>query len=283
MNLSNEQLVEITTYYFKPHSLRDTAKYFNLDRTTLKHFLLKNGIKLHDKSVFDNINREKKLAYYAEKPEETIDKYIDVINKILEYFGTKDELNNYWHTHSRREIDKFVQKTFNISYFIFKRIMLEYFNFTNRTHHEITRLNRIHSRETNLKRYGMEHAPNKIYTADNIYFDSVPELAVYLYAKAHNELIERCPVKLLYIWEGKEYAYFPDFRYKNELIEIKGKQFVNPDGTWQNPFDHNYDGQFEAKRQCAIANNVKIFYEKDYLYFVNWFNKRYKKDQFLAK
>lgn len=95
MNLSNEQLVEITTYYFKPHSLSDTAKYFNLNIATLKHFLLKNGIKLHNKSVFDNINREKKLAYYAKKPKDNVDKYINVINKILGYFETKDELDNY--------------------------------------------------------------------------------------------------------------------------------------------------------------------------------------------
>lgn len=285
MILSEEKTREVINFYLTPHSIRDTAKHFNFDRQTLKHFLVKQNVKLHDKNIINKIQHVKKVALLEEKLEEPIEiKYSQAVNKILAYFKTIDNLDIYWHTHSRREINPFVQDTFNISYFIFRRILLEYFKLADRTRAEITALNRKHTKETNLKRYGMDHAPNKIYTVDNIYFDSFPELALYLYAKEHNEIIQRCPVKFNYFWNNKEYFYFPDFLYKDILVEIKGPHFVAADGSWLNPFDHSEDGLFEAKRQCAIKNNVKILYKKEYTYFTNWFkNKGYKKENYLVK
>jgi hypothetical protein len=77
----------------------------------------------------------------------------------------------------------------------------------------------------------MCHAPRKLYYYDNYYFDSLPELALYLYAKANNEEITRLPCKFSYKVEGKKYNYHPDFKYKGKLIEIKGDQFLAEDGT----------------------------------------------------
>ena len=199
MILSEEKTREVINFYLTPHSIRDTAKHFNLDRQTLKYFLIKQNVKLHDKHTINKIQHNKKVALLEEKPKESIEiKYYQAVNKILAYFKTIDNLDNYWHTHSRREIATFVQNTFNISYFIFRRIILEYFKLVDRTRDEIIAINRKHTKETNLKRYGMDHAPNKIYAVDNVYFDSFPELALYLYAKEHNEIIQRCPVKLNY-------------------------------------------------------------------------------------
>ena len=285
MVLSEEKTREVINFYLTPYSIRDTAKQFNFDRQTLKRFLVQQGVKLHSKATINKLQQVKKVAFNEEKPDEPATvKYAVTINSILNYFKTVSELDYYWHTHSRREIAPFVQANFNISYFIFRRILLEHFKLKERTKAEINTLNRKHTKETNLKRYGMEHAPNKIYTIDNIYFDSFPELALYLYAKEHNEVIQRCPVKLSYFWNNKEYFYFPDFRYKNDLIEIKGPHFVAPDGSWLNPFDHGEDELIEAKHQCALKNNVKILYKKDYIYFTNWFkNKGYKKENYLVK
>ena len=49
-----------------------------------------------------------------------MEKYnLDLIAKeLLSYFKDKDTLENYWHAHSRREIDKFAQSNFKVSYFI---------------------------------------------------------------------------------------------------------------------------------------------------------------------
>lgn len=42
------------------------------------------------------------------------------------------------------------------------------------------------------------------------------------------------------------------------LYELKGGQFVNPDGTWKNPYDRSQDALYEAKRRCCLAHGVKI-------------------------
>lgn len=38
-----------------------------------------------------------------------------------------------------------------------------------------------------------------------------------------------------------------------------------------NPYDHSQDEEYEAKRQCAIDNGVKILYNDDYEKYVDWF------------
>ena len=312
-----------------------------------------------------------------------MEKYnLDLVAKeLLSYFKDKDTLENYWHEHSRREIDKFAQNNFKVSYFIFRRAILEKFNFTDRTKAEIRQLNKNHrektclekygtatpyqygskefknlmlkkfgvdnyfkteevkentskrckgcvltaeqkkkisntvkskecqeqTKKTNLEKYGVEftfqsennknkaketwkakygieHAPRKLYEVNKIYFDSLPEVALYLYAKAHNEKIKRLPCKFTFEFEGKNYNYFPDFKYKDKIIEIKGSQFLAENGTWQNPYDHSLDNLMEAKRQCALENNVEIWYSNNYNKYLDWFYQQgYKKDQFLTK
>lgn len=65
-------------------------------------------------------------------------------------------------------------------------------------------------------------------------------------------------MKLMYKHDGKEHFYMPDFKVRDELIEIKGDHFFKEDGTMQNPYDHSQDGLYEAKHQCMIKNNVTI-------------------------
>lgn len=140
------------------------------------------------------------------------------------------------------------------------------------------------SKQTWFENYGMYHAPRKLYYYENYYFDSLPELALYLYAKDNNEEITRLPCKFSYKVEGKKYNYHPDFKYNGKLIEIKGDQFLAEDGTWQNPYDHSLDHLMEAKRQCALKNKVEIWYQEDYSIYLEWFkNKGYKKENFIYK
>ena len=120
---------------------------------------------------------------------------------------------------------------------------------------------------TKIERYGQVYMAAK-YTADNLLFDSLPELCFYLYHKSIGSDIVRSPIKLAYMLDGKERHYFPDFCVNGQLIEIKGDQFLAEDGSWKNIFDDD-DAIVKAKFDCAIANNVKILYAKDYQQYLD--------------
>ena len=154
---------------------------------------------------------------------------------------------------------------------------------------------------TLLKHYGVKHYAQseefhhrryKRYFYDNIYFYSQDELAFYIFHKDKNYVIEIEPVSLGYVYKNKTYKYFPDFKINNKLIEIKGMQFLKEDGTWFNPYrksnwtDEEYKEsceKYEAKHQCALANNVEIIYDcKEYIKYVKeTYGKNYLK-QFLV-
>ena len=79
-----------------------------------------------------------------------------------------------------------------------------------------------------------------------------------------------------------EHYYIPDFEINGRLVEIKGDQFFKEDGTMQCPFDHNYDGQVEAKHQCMLNNNVLIIRSSEYKVAVDYFNSKYTKNDYLV-
>jgi hypothetical protein len=65
---------------------------------------------------------------------------------------------------------------------------------------------------------------------DGIYFDSTWELAYFMYCKDHDIVISRCNEKYTYIDScGIERAYYPDFRVRGKLTEIKGHHTQNVD------------------------------------------------------
>lgn len=114
------------------------------------------------------------------------------------------------------------------------------------------------------------------YFFDNEYFDSKPELAFYIDMKDAGHKIDRAAASFSYDADGKSFVYEPDFQVDGSLIELKGGQFLKEDGTWQNPFDHSQDERYEAKHQCAVANNVRIVY--DYGEYVDDVNEKYSPD-----
>ena len=145
-----------------------------------------------------------------------------------------------------------------------------------------------HARQTCLEKYGVEYPIQnreimlkckQKYIYDGIYFDSSPELALYIYLKDTGANFQYQPnVFFWYEYKGKESRYFPDFKIDNRLIEIKGNQFLKEDGTWQCPYDNLLDDKYEAKRQYALANNVEIWYSVQYKKYIDYVKNKYGKD-----
>lgn len=68
------------------------------------------------------------------------------------------------------------------------------------------------------------------------------------------------------------------FKIGEQLIEIKGDQFLSEDLKWCCPYDYTLDKYYEVKHQCALQNKIKILYSKDYQKYIDWFYKQgYKK------
>lgn len=112
----------------------------------------------------------------------------------------------------------------------------------------------------------------KRYSYNDMYFDSAPELALWIYAIAHNQDIVRGKDVgyFEYTFNNETHRYYPDFIYNGKFIELKGKQFFKEDGTMCNPYDHSQDDLYEAKHQCGIKNNVEFWSNDDYKFAIDW-------------
>lgn len=102
------------------------------------------------------------------------------------------------------------------------------------------------------------------YVYKNCSFHSFIEMCYYIY------ICENTKSKIIrnemdfyypYVYNGKTYLYYPDFKVDNKIIEIKGLQFFenkNPNGKFINPYDRNQDSKYEAKYKCMLENDVEI-------------------------
>lgn len=155
-------------------------------------------------------------------------------------------------------------------------------NWKSRTREEIdSKL--LKSKKTCLERYGKEYwtqtktshmTHRSKYFYDNVFFDSKPELAFYIYCKDHNLNIERNADSFEYFVEGKLHYYFPDFKIGDTYYEIKGDQFLDENTGWRNPYNLK-DETFKFKYQCALRNNVTVLYEKDYRKYLDYIKETY--------
>ena len=118
----------------------------------------------------------------------------------------------------------------------------------------------------------------KAYVYKDIGFDSSWELAIWIYAEDHNEVIEREPCSFTYVFNGAEHTYFPDFRYNGKLIEIKGSQFFDESGKMVNPFNNSGNDLMEAKHLCGLKNGVEFWRYDKVKPFLNYVNLTYGKD-----
>lgn len=132
----------------------------------------------------------------------------------------------------------------------------------------INRIDEINNKRRKSRSRYMKNKPSY----NGVSFDSLWELNVYKYCIENNIPIKREPISLKYIFNDKIRTAFPDFEIDGILVELKGKQFVKPDGTWFNPYlkgDDILNDASEAKHQAMIAANIKIWYESEVKAFLN--------------
>lgn len=141
-------------------------------------------------------------------------------------------------------------------------------------------------KQSMVANYGVEHffqselnmsrSVYKKYIVDNEYFDSLPELAVWLYMKEHNIDIQRNTSAFSYSFDKCDHVCFPDFIIAGKLIEIKGDHLFKKmliENTIEN-----------AKYRCLLENNVEVWTSAKYNKYLNWFNKKgYDKNDFKRK
>ena len=146
--------------------------------------------------------------------------------------------------------------------------------------------NREKAKNTCLKLYGVKHFSQsydwinstkfKRYVVGDTYLDSLPELAVYLYCLQNDIEISRSPIRFRYSFNDSEHYCYPDFSISGSLIEIKGDYLYSKmkiPGTIDN-----------AKLNCLLEHNVKIWDSARYNFYIEWFNTNgYKKEDFKVK
>lgn len=99
------------------------------------------------------------------------------------------------------------------------------------------------------KTYNNNFFRKNSYLYDNILFDSGWELAYYIWLTDKNIEFEYHPnVYFKYNDNGTIRHYYPDFKIKDEYIEIKGDMFLS-DGKYK---------MTETKLQCILLNTTLI-------------------------
>ena len=111
---------------------------------------------------------------------------------------------------------------------------------------------------------------------DGIWFDSHWEVKVYDFLVEHNIPFDYQIEPIPYEYDGVVHYYFPDFWVNGRIYEVKGDHFfrINESTGKEEMFcpfrydwsDEYYEwkcGQYEAKHQCMLANNVIILRESD--------------------
>lgn len=290
-NISKQEEQEIINFYLVPNSLADTCKKFNYGSHIINRILDKYKITKHDNKVFRQIQVEKSKKTNIEKY--GVESILSLQNKketaMIKKYGAKNPMQV---KELQAKSKQTCIKKYGVTNGGASKEALEKIKQTNLNRYGVKNVFQAEeikekSKETLFKNYGMYHAPTKKYIYNSEYFDSFPELCFYLYHitnNTNNIEIKREPIELKFTLNNKVYSYYPDFQVGDKLYEIKGNQFLTEEGKWQCPFDHTLDELFEAKRQCAIKNNVLVLYAKDYQKYLDWFDAHgYQKEDFLVK
>lgn len=136
-----------------------------------------------------------------------------------------------------------------------------------------------HTKEANIKR---KKNNTHSYFYEGIHFDSSWELALWIYAKDHNEQIEREPVRLFYSDGEKQYSYFPDFLYKGRLVEIKADHLVDSEGNLLDFYNLSRSKRLDLKKECMDLNNVLLWKYNDIKFAVEYISSKYGKNYLLS-
>lgn len=137
---------------------------------------------------------------------------------------------------------------------------------------------RAKAEQTCRERYGTKHPSNSCYLYKDQTFDSSWELALWIYAEDHDINIEREPVSLQYTFNGEIHTYYPDFRFGNRLLEIKGPQFFDTTGKMINPFNPDGNDLMEAKHLTGLTQGVEFWSKKEMQPILEYVNSKYTPD-----
>lgn len=137
---------------------------------------------------------------------------------------------------------------------------------------------RAKAEQTCRERYGTNHPSNGCYLYKNQTFDSSWELALWIYAEDHNISIEREPIILQYDFNGETHTYYPDFKFGDRLLEIKGPQFFDSTGKMINPFNPDGNDLMEAKHLAGLAQGVEFWSKKEMQPILDYVNSKYTQD-----
>lgn len=286
MNLviTEEEVQKIISFYLEPNTLNHTQKVFGRSISSIKKILLANNIEIRTREA------DLQIAYVRRK-QTNLQKYghanvgqfgsAEFNNAMLEKYGTK---NNQTLAFVRDKVESTCLKKYGVKCNLSskdpklngKATLLERYGVTHNSKlpsfsvkvHEAW--NKKSDEEKALviskimvSKQKSKHITHK-YKCNGIYFDSIPELAFYIYTVLHtNKQILREPVKLKYTWNNKTYHYIPDFQIGENLYEIKGEY-------WLSQKDQPGTQDF-AKYQCMLANKVIVLFDEDYKFYVDWF------------
>ena len=135
------------------------------------------------------------------------------------------------------------------------------------------------TKKTLLEMYGMEHTPSWKYCYDEKSFDSSWELAYYIWLK-DNKIPFEYPCLTHFKYKdgtGKEHVYNPDFKVEDQIVEIKGTQFIDSEKGLASPYDRAkqcsndilIDG-IDPKYKCMCENNVIILSKKEMQQYLDY-------------
>lgn len=232
------------------------AKY---RQTCIKHFGVDHNMKTKE-------SKEKRVKTWLKTLGVTHpSKSLDVIKKIKQTNLLRHNVE-WWN--NREKIKQTVQKLYGVDYpFQNSEIQkkCQESQLKNNGH-----INPAHGKgaqekiqKTMLERYNSIRAPQWKYIYNNETYDSSWEIYFAEYCKQHGiNITHNNKIFFTYIYNGKQYKYFPDFIFNNTtFFEIKGDHFFkNKDINNQMicPWNSALNDQFEAKHQCMINNGVFI-------------------------
>lgn len=223
---------ELIQYYItENHSNEETAQYFGMHERTLRRRLREF-----------NIRKSVELQVECSKTHQ-IEKYGDLFTQSQYYHqNVKDKmLDKVYQTCEKKYGCKHVSQLESVK----EKMAQTCINKYGVPLYTLTK--EFHTFRTHKYKY------------DGISFDSSWELALWIYAKEHNESIQRTPCRLTYYCNNKRHYYFPDFLYKGMLIEIKGDHLLDENGHLIDFYKTGLETQISAKQQCMEDNNVFIW------------------------
>lgn len=283
-NLDFNEVVE----YFKSHTESETRAMFNINGHQLGKICSEVGFIKDQSLIVATRTRRNKERFGVDNVFQLNDVIDKCMNTRIEKFGSvkaayKNRNNKIAETLQKRTGDPTITNVFQLEEVKDKIVDTMVNNNPGLSLDEIRSKIALKSSDTKEARYGyrgvlqtheVESKKRKKYTYDNEQFDSSWELALWIYAKDHNEEIIRSPFEIEYTYNDQIHYYHPDFLYKGEIVEIKSDRNVDSEGNLIDLFGIN-QGLVEAKNQCMIDNHVKMMVYKDIKFAIDYVNETY--------